>query len=209
MFMEKSVMLFVLSNGILWGLQTDDPAQKELAKEMLERAIELASHKEQDKQLDSDIATFIQKHKPTDMDNKFLDAAEKSETAEMKEFVRLGAHVDVRDGLCGWPALVSAAQKGNIKTIRCLLLDLHADVNRTTEKGLAPVVAAAMHGHKKTVKFLLAQGANVDRATTAATPYQWATNRLASTSEAADVKQCASLIVQAHEKAQKGAAGKK
>jgi ankyrin repeat protein len=68
--------------------------------------------------------------------------------------------VPARDG---FPALVLAAQQGNIEVVR-LLLNQGADVNATTYNGWTALKAAAASGHTEILRLLLANGAMVSTA---------------------------------------------
>ena len=66
---------------------------------------------------------------------------------------------------CGNPeadrALLDAAKKGNIETVKQHLAD-GADVNAKTESGWNPLHRAAIHGHKEIAEMLITKGADVN-----------------------------------------------
>jgi ankyrin repeat protein len=52
----------------------------------------------------------------------------------------------------GCSPLFIAAQQGFIKVVRCLVLELGADVNQAKDDGGTPLMIAAMQGHLNVVQ---------------------------------------------------------
>ena len=100
----------------------------------------------------------------------FLGCSEKTKTTQRRKSPRAnapnvagdlrtaGIPVTVSDG--GGPAILTAAAKGDIDTLK-RLIDEGADVNQTNKAGKTALMMAAFNGRLGAVKFLLEKDADV------------------------------------------------
>ncbi len=90
----------------------------------------------------------------------FLDAAKKGEEQQIKNILKNGVDVNIKDKE-GWTALHQAAFNGHIKIAK-YLIQKYADVNAKEVDGWTPLMLASVNGHTKLVKLLIEKGADVN-----------------------------------------------
>ncbi len=96
----------------------------------------------------------------SDLDDKLLEAAKRSDLERIRSVIRQGANVNAAHQYSGARALHYAAAAGSAQVIE-LLLDAGADVNVTGNDDLPPVAWAVNAGMTENVARLLKAGAGV------------------------------------------------
>lgn len=90
---------------------------------------------------------------------ELLSAVEKNDLQRVKELLRQGADVQVKDAHGATP-LLKAARYGYTE-IAALLIEKGADVNAKDDAiGMTPLILAASRGHTDTTKLLIEKGAD-------------------------------------------------
>lgn len=97
------------------------------------------------------------------MTKALIEAARHGGVAEVQAALESGADIEAADER-GWTALRTAAAKGHVPVVRCLLA-CGAQVTKD-QSGSPPLIAAAFNGHTEVVDVLLDAGAEVDTKTT-------------------------------------------
>ncbi|KAF4546844.1 Ankyrin repeat-containing protein 23 [Elsinoe fawcettii] len=73
----------------------------------------------------------------------------------------IGANLNIRDHH-GWTPLASAADNGQLESVKYLLERNHVDLHAASDEGWTPLSSAADSGHIEVVKYLFEHGADVD-----------------------------------------------
>ena len=79
-----------------------------------------------------------------------------------RELVARGADLEIRSKYRGETALMRAAEKGHLETLK-YLTEAGADIHTRNNDGQTAVLLAAGHGHLETVKWLTDAGADIDK----------------------------------------------
>jgi hypothetical protein len=90
--------------------------------------------------------------------SSIVAAAREGDAAAVRRLAKEGADVNAPDGGNGWTPLLHAVHKDRIRSVEALL-DAGADVNRTAENGVTPLMMAAGYGYTDIVQVLLRRGA--------------------------------------------------
>ena len=98
----------------------------------------------------------------TDFDARLLQAAQKSDSAEVRALLAEGADPNAR-AADGATPLLHAAHFGDLDSVRALL-DAKADPNLTNRYGVGPMHEAALRADARLLRLLLDAGAEVDLA---------------------------------------------
>jgi hypothetical protein len=83
-------------------------------------------------------------------------ASHNGDVESLKEWARQGVRVKSGDPLC------TAARRGFLEAVRCLVMELGGDINQTNRMGRTPLVMAARKGPLSLVQFLVEAGAHVN-----------------------------------------------
>ena len=89
------------------------------------------------------------------LDAPLLEATEAGDSAKVKDLLDKGANPQVRNRF-GWPVSVLAAHRGYTEVLRQLYTRDHDTTDQNASGGWTPLLAAVMHNHLETVRFLLA-----------------------------------------------------
>jgi len=84
---------------------------------------------------------------------EFFKSIEAGDSAAVRQFISLGADLNVRDER-GWPPLMISSSNGNEEITR-LLIRSGADVHAKDNVGYTPLHWAAFNGHENVVKLLI------------------------------------------------------
>lgn len=77
----------------------------------------------------------------------------------VKEFIKAGLNIDVRDRIQNTPLIISSATNDGIDMAK-ILLDAGADVDARGENNQTALMIASLHGNDNIVRFLLDRGAD-------------------------------------------------
>jgi hypothetical protein len=103
------------------------------------------------------IGVYSDIHGASVTDEMVEQVTEDGDLEQLRVWGRQGVRVTTGEPLC------AAAECGHVEVAICLVQELGADVNQTTDQGIPPLIYAVFCGNLDMVRCLLEMGADVDK----------------------------------------------